>query len=139
MFRPGLDEAYAEAMTRAPAALRGWRAPAALRGCDLAQQPSGAAERMQAVPYDQGLADRLRNLLSGEPGLTEKKMFGGLAFLVGGNMAIAASGHGGLMVRVDPAQSDTLASTTPARIVEMRGPRHARLAIPGASRRRFCR
>jgi TfoX-like protein len=48
-------------------------------------------------------------------------MFGGLAFLVGGNMAIAASGHGGLMVRVDPAESDTLTSTTPARVVEMRG------------------
>jgi len=76
---------------------------------------------MQAVPYDQGLADRLRELLSGEPGLAEKKMFGGLAFLIGGNMAIAASGQGGLMVRVDPAQSDTLTSTTPARIIEMRG------------------
>jgi hypothetical protein len=73
------------------------------------------------MPYDQGLADRLRNLLSGEPGLAEKKMFGGLAFLIGGNMALAASGHGGLMVRVDPAESDTLTSTTRARIVEMRG------------------
>src|SRR6185437_4759885 len=82
---------------------------------------SGDEEGMQAVPYDQGLADRLRELLSGEPGLAEKKMFGGLAFLIGGNMAIAASGQGGLMVRVDPAQSDTLTSTTPARIIEMRG------------------
>jgi hypothetical protein len=72
------------------------------------------------MPYDQGLADRLRDLLGGEPGLAEKKMFGGLAFLIGGNMALAASGHGGLMVRVDPAESDTLTSTR-ARVVEMRG------------------
>lgn len=49
-------------------------------------------------------------------------MFGGLAFLIGGNMAIAASGQGGgLMVRVDPDQSDTLLATTNARLVEMRG------------------
>jgi hypothetical protein len=73
------------------------------------------------MPYDQGLADRLRDLLAGEPGLVEKKMFGGLAFLIGGNMAIAASGHGGLMVRVDAAEADALTSATQARIVEMRG------------------
>jgi TfoX N-terminal domain len=48
-------------------------------------------------------------------------MFGGLAFLVGGNMAVAASGWGGLMVRVDPAESDELAATTDARPFEMRG------------------
>jgi hypothetical protein len=73
------------------------------------------------MPYDPVLAARVRELLAGEPGLSEKKMFGGLAFLIGGNMAVAASGHGGLMVRVDPAQSDTLVSTTPARVIEMRG------------------
>ena len=48
-------------------------------------------------------------------------MFGGLAFLIGGNMAIAASGQGGVLVRVDPAQSDTLVATTHARLMEMRG------------------
>jgi hypothetical protein len=48
-------------------------------------------------------------------------MFGGLAFLIGGNMAIAASGQGGVLVRVDPAQSDTLIATTNANLMEMRG------------------
>ena len=73
------------------------------------------------MSYDEELAARIREIIAGEPALTEKKMFGGIAFLIGGNMAVAASGHGGLMVRVDPAQSDTLISTTPARMVEMRG------------------
>jgi TfoX/Sxy family transcriptional regulator of competence genes len=73
------------------------------------------------MPYDEEFAARIREIIAGEPALSEKKMFGGLAFLVSGNMAVSASGHGGLMVRVDPAQSDTLAGTTPARVVEMRG------------------
>lgn len=73
------------------------------------------------MPYDEELACRIREIVAGEPALTEKKMFGGIAFLIGGNMAVAASGHGGLMVRVDPAQSGRLVSTTPARMVEMRG------------------
>jgi hypothetical protein len=73
------------------------------------------------MPYDEELAARIREIVAGEPALTEKKMFGGIAFLIGGNMAVAASGHGGLMVRVDPAQSGTLISASPARMVEMRG------------------
>jgi TfoX/Sxy family transcriptional regulator of competence genes len=73
------------------------------------------------VAYDEELADRIRELVAGEADLTEKKMFGGLAFLIGGNMAVAASGQGGMMVRVDPAQSDTLVATTSARLFEMRG------------------
>jgi TfoX/Sxy family transcriptional regulator of competence genes len=73
------------------------------------------------VAYDQELADRIRALVVGEAGLTEKKMFGGLAFLIGGNMAVAASGQGGLMVRVDPASSDSLVAATNARLMEMRG------------------
>jgi TfoX/Sxy family transcriptional regulator of competence genes len=73
------------------------------------------------MAYDEELAGRIRELVANEPGLTEKKMFGGLAFLIGGNMAIAASGQGGLMVRVDRDQSDTLLATTNARLVEMRG------------------
>jgi TfoX/Sxy family transcriptional regulator of competence genes len=73
------------------------------------------------VPYDEKLAARIRDLVAGEPDLTEKKMFGGLAFLVGGNMAVAASGQGGALVRVDPAQSDKLVATTNARLMEMRG------------------
>jgi hypothetical protein len=73
------------------------------------------------VAYDKKLAERMRELVAGEPDLTEQKMFGGLAFLIGGNMAVAASGQGGAMVRVDPAQSDTLVATTNARLMEMRG------------------
>lgn len=73
------------------------------------------------MAYDEDLADRIRELVAEEAGLTEKKMFGGLAFLIGGNMAIAASGGGGLMVRVDPAMSDSLVAKTSARLVEMRG------------------
>ena len=73
------------------------------------------------MAYDEELADRLRALLGGRPGLAEQKMFGGLAFLIGGNMAIAASGQGGILVRVDPAESDDLVATTSAEPMEMRG------------------
>ena len=73
------------------------------------------------MAYDEDLADRLRELVAGEAGLTEQRMFGGLAFLIGGNMAVAASGQGGLLVRVDSAESDSLLSTTNARPMEMRG------------------
>ena len=73
------------------------------------------------VAYDEELAARIRELARGEPGLAEKKMFGGLAFLIGGNMAVAASGQGGLLVRVDPAQSDRLVAATNAYPMEMRG------------------
>jgi TfoX N-terminal domain len=74
------------------------------------------------VPYDEELADRIRSLIGSEAGLTEQKMFGGLAFLIGGNMAIGASGgQGGVLVRVDPAQSDELVEKTKARPMEMRG------------------
>jgi TfoX/Sxy family transcriptional regulator of competence genes len=73
------------------------------------------------VAYDEQLADRIRALLEGEAGLTEKKMFGGLAFLIGGNMAVAASGQGGLLVRADPESSDDLLRSTGVRLMEMRG------------------
>jgi len=73
------------------------------------------------VAYDEELAGRIRALVEREPGLTERKMFGGLAFLIGGNMAAAASGQGGLLVRVDPESSDQLVATTSARPMEMRG------------------
>jgi TfoX/Sxy family transcriptional regulator of competence genes len=73
------------------------------------------------VAYDEELAERIRTLLGGEAGVTEQKMFGGLAFLVRGNMAVAASGEGGALVRVDPAESETLVATTSARLMEMRG------------------
>lgn len=73
------------------------------------------------MAYDEELANRIRELVAGEPGLTEQRMFGGLAFLIGGNMAVGASGQGGILVRVDPKQSDALVATTNARPMEMRG------------------
>jgi hypothetical protein len=73
------------------------------------------------MAYDEELAARIRALVDGEPGLTEKKMFGGLGFMVGGNMAVAASGQGGLLVRVDPERSSELVGTTPAYNMVMRG------------------
>ena len=66
------------------------------------------------MAYDEVLAARIRDLVGEGAAVTEKKMFGGLAFLVGGNMAVAASGQGGLLVRVDPAESDALVEATPA-------------------------
>jgi len=73
------------------------------------------------MPYDENLGDRTRELVGGASDVTEKKMFGGLAFLAGGNMAVAASGQGGVMVRVDPAKSDALVARTNAQFVDMRG------------------
>jgi TfoX/Sxy family transcriptional regulator of competence genes len=73
------------------------------------------------VAYDEKLAERIRELLADEPKVTEQRMFGGLAFLIGGNMAVAASGQGGALVRVDPEESDALVAKTKARPMEMRG------------------
>jgi TfoX/Sxy family transcriptional regulator of competence genes len=73
------------------------------------------------VAYDEDLAERIRDLLSARVKVTEKKMFGGLAFLIGGNMAIAASGQGGLLVRCDPEESDSLVSKTEAFPMVMQG------------------
>jgi len=73
------------------------------------------------MAYDEALANRIRELVAGEPGLAERKMFGGLAFLIGGNMAVAASGQGGVLVRVDPAESAALVAATNAHLMEMRG------------------
>jgi TfoX/Sxy family transcriptional regulator of competence genes len=74
------------------------------------------------VAYDEDLAARLRDLVAeaGEE-VTERKMFGGLAFMVAGNMAVAAGGKGAIMVRVDPAQVDELLAATPATRMEMGG------------------
>jgi TfoX/Sxy family transcriptional regulator of competence genes len=73
------------------------------------------------MAYDEDLASRIRELLADDDGVTEQRMFGGLAFLVGGNMAIGASGRGGLMVRVDPGESETLLAEPHAQPFEMRG------------------
>ena len=73
------------------------------------------------MAYDEGLANRIREAVAGEPCVTEKRMFGGLAFLVHGNMAVSASGQGGLLLRIDPADAETLTQRPGARRFEMRG------------------
>jgi TfoX/Sxy family transcriptional regulator of competence genes len=76
---------------------------------------------LRGMAYDEDLTDRLREALQDVEGVTEKKMFGGLAFLVGGNLAVAASGQGGLMLRCDPARSDELTSEHGVTRMVMRG------------------
>ena len=73
------------------------------------------------MAYDEELANRIREVLGDEPGVRERKMFGGLAFLIGDNLAITASRHGGLMLRADPARSDRLVATSVAEPVVMQG------------------
>ncbi len=85
----------------------------------VAQVPG--RDTIGGMAYDEELAERIRTLLAGEPALTEQKMFGGLAFLIGGNMAISASGQGGALVHVDPVAGEALIATTAAEPMEMRG------------------
>jgi TfoX/Sxy family transcriptional regulator of competence genes len=73
------------------------------------------------VTYDEDLANRIRELIASDPDVTEQRMFGGLAFLVSGNMSVAASGQGGLMVRVDPQDTGALLRRPHAHPFEMRG------------------
>jgi TfoX/Sxy family transcriptional regulator of competence genes len=78
------------------------------------------------MAYDEELASRIRSLVAGEPGLGEQRMFGGLAFLINGNMSVAASGQGGILVRVDPEDSERLVDSSSAKPMVMRG-----RAMPG--------
>jgi TfoX/Sxy family transcriptional regulator of competence genes len=73
------------------------------------------------VPYDEDLVHRLRELLAREEAITEKKMFGGLAFLLRGNMSVAASRNGGLLVRIDPADTDACLARPHVSLMEMGG------------------
>jgi hypothetical protein len=73
------------------------------------------------MPYDEDLANRIRELVAAEPGVDEQRMFGGLAFLINGHMSVAASGQGGLMVRVDPGETEALLGRPHAAPFEMRG------------------
>jgi len=73
------------------------------------------------MAYDEELADRIREVVLDESGLTEKRMFGGLAFLINGNMAAGASSTGGMLLRIDPAQTDSLVREPHVRRFEMRG------------------
>ncbi|MET8907492.1 TfoX/Sxy family protein [Micromonospora sp. NPDC004551] len=73
------------------------------------------------MAYDEHLADRVRELVERAPGFAEKRMFGGLAMMVKGNMAVVVRGAGGLMVRVDPAESERLEAEPGAQATVMRG------------------
>jgi len=73
------------------------------------------------MAYDEDLANRVRELVGGEPGIGEKRMFGGLAVMLNGNMAVVIRGAGGLMVRVDPAQTERLLTEHGAQPTQMRG------------------
>ena len=73
------------------------------------------------MPYDKSLADRVLELLTDEPGIEEKRMFGGLALMLNGNMAVVVRGAGGLMVRVDPVQAERLLAEPGAQPTQMRG------------------
>jgi hypothetical protein len=73
------------------------------------------------MAYDEDLANRIRELVADEPGLTEQKMFGGLAFLIGGHMSVSASGQGGLLLRIDPEQTEELVAKPHAQPFVMRG------------------
>jgi len=73
------------------------------------------------MAYDEDLANRIREVVQIESGLTEKRMFGGLAFMINGNMAVSASGQGGLLLRVDPAQTAELVRPPQVRRFQMRG------------------
>ena len=73
------------------------------------------------MAYDEDLAGRIRELIADEPGLTEQKMFGGLAFLIGGNMSVGVSHLGGLLLHVAPEDTDGLLAKPHAQPFEMRG------------------
>jgi TfoX/Sxy family transcriptional regulator of competence genes len=73
------------------------------------------------MAYDEDLANRIRELVLGEQGVSEQRMFGGLAFLINGNMSVAASREGGLLLRVDPAETDALLGRRHASPFQMRG------------------
>jgi hypothetical protein len=83
--------------------------------------PDAGPAYARSVAYDEELADRIRELLAGERGVTEKRMFGGLAFLIDGKMSVSASGKGGLLVRADPARVDRWLRSAHVEPFEMRG------------------
>ena len=73
------------------------------------------------MPYDEDLAQRVRELIGAEDDLEEKRMFGGIGFMLGGNLAVAASGQGGLLIRVDPQSAPALLTEPGAGPMQMRG------------------
>src|SRR5262249_13553694 len=113
--RSAISRACATAASSPPASSRRRSG----RSSTASEGPAGAYDR--GVADDERRAERSRGLAGDEPDLTEKKMFGGLAFRVGGNMAIAASGQGGVLVRVDPEESEELVAGSDAYVAVMRG------------------
>ena len=97
------------------------RALAALRAASVATRGASQYESIRCMAYDEALASRIRELLADEPDVVERRMFGGLAFLVDGHLAVAASGSGGLMARCEPEQTDALVAEAHAQVFEMRG------------------
>jgi TfoX/Sxy family transcriptional regulator of competence genes len=93
--------------------------PTAFNG--LSDMPTPRACDTPAMAYDEDLGDRVRELVKDQEGLTERRMFGGLAFLIHGNMAVSASSRGGLLLRVDPAQTEALVHEPGAHRFDMRG------------------
>src|SRR4051812_11941001 len=73
------------------------------------------------MAYDEDLANRLRELLASEDAVIERKMFGGLAFLLNGNMSVSASRNGGLLARIDPAETEAALARPHVALMEMRG------------------
>ena len=102
----------------------------------IAAQGARSGRSLTFVAYDEELADRIRELLAGRPDVTEKKMFGGLAFLIGRHMAISASGQGGALVRVDPEATSSLVARGAAEVAVMRDrPMEGWLRVPNESLR----
>jgi TfoX/Sxy family transcriptional regulator of competence genes len=100
--------------------------------CSTNPEPTHAGTRVGAsrprrstiiwfMAYDEELADRVRELIGSRMDVTEKQMFGGLAFLIGGNMSVSVSGKGGLMLRCDPEETEALLRKPHAGPFEMRG------------------
>ena len=97
------------------------KAEQSFRRLACAQTAGPTRRHTRQMAYDEELADRLREALQDVPGVTEKRMFGGLAFMVSGNMTVTAGSQGGLMVRVDPSLSEELARRPHASRMVMRG------------------
>lgn len=90
-------------------------------GRDVRIAQRGLSPDTRLMSYDEVLAERVRDLLEGQPGVREQRMFGGLAFLIGGHMAAAASGSGGLLLRCPPDQTDELSEQPHVSPMVMRG------------------
>lgn len=106
-------------VVRTPPELAGVRLEEMVRGTHGI--PEGLGTRGRKMTYDQALAEIVRDVLSDRDDVVERRMFGGLAFVVAGSMAVAASGQGGLMVRVDPDQTEALLERPGVSEVVMRG------------------